>query len=98
MQRGKVLGYLEIQWEAICKEVSIISPMLKQDILEQVERLSYEQQQQLLDLARAMAMTTPKGVPGKRLLSFAGAIAVDDLQTMEQAIEESCERVDLNEW
>jgi len=37
-------------------------------------------------------------VPGKQLLQFAGAIPLDDLELMRQAIEDECEQVDLNEW
>ena len=37
------------------------------------------------------------GVPGQQLLRFAGAIPLDDIQLMRQAIEEGCERVDTNE-
>jgi len=40
----------------------------------------------------------PKGVPGKQLLRFAGAIQKDDLQAITQTIEAGCERIDLNEW
>jgi hypothetical protein len=43
-------------------------------------------------------VTRPKGVPGKQLLSFAGTIPADDLKAMEQAIEDNCEKADLNEW
>ena len=51
-----------------------------------------------LDFARALVVTCPKGVPGKHLLSFAGTIPAADLKAMGQAIEDSCEKVDLNEW
>lgn len=76
----------------------MLNAAVKKEIINQVARLDYEQQKRVLDFAHALAITGPKGVPGKRLLSFAGSIPVDDLKDMEQAIEESCEKVDLNEW
>lgn len=77
----------------------MISTTVKKEIMKQVGQLDYEHQRRVLDFARALAVTTgPKGVPGKQLLPFAGSIPADDLKLMEQAIEDSCEKVDLNEW
>ena len=39
-----------------------------------------------------------KGTPGSTITAFAGAIPADELKTMQTAIENGCERVDLNEW
>ena len=76
----------------------MLNATVKKEIISQVGRLDYEHQRRVLDFARALAITGPKGVPGKQLLVFAGKIPVDDLKAMEQAIEESCEQVDRNEW
>lgn len=76
----------------------MLNTTVKKDIINQIGLLDYEHQRRVLDFARALAVTCPKGVPGKQLLSFAGTIPADDLKTMEQAIEDSCEKVDLNEW
>jgi len=76
----------------------MLNTAVKKDIINQIGQLDYEHQRRVLDFARALAVTGPKGVPGKRLLSFAGSIPAEDLQAMEQAIEDSCEKVDLNEW
>lgn len=35
---------------------------------------------------------------GRDLLKFVGSIPADDLKRMSEAIEEGCERIDLNEW
>jgi hypothetical protein len=40
----------------------------------------------------------PRGVPGRDLLRFAGTIDAESARAMEEAIEEGCERVDLEEW
>nr|MBF0222232.1 hypothetical protein [Desulfobulbaceae bacterium] len=66
--------------------------------MSQMGLLDYEHQRRVLDFARALVVTCPKGVPGKQLLSFAGAIPAADLKTMGEAIEDSCEKVDQNEW
>jgi hypothetical protein len=71
---------------------------IKRKLLEQLEVLPYEFQRRVLDFAQALALSVPKGVPGKQLLRFVGAIPEDDLQMMVQAIEAGCERIDLDEW
>ena len=71
---------------------------LKKEIFDQLEKLDVPKQQQVLQFARALAAAEPEGVPGKELLRFAGAIEHDDLQRIAQAIEEGCERVNLDEW
>ncbi|MBD1925468.1 hypothetical protein H6F74_04090 [Trichocoleus sp. FACHB-90] len=67
-------------------------------MINHLNKLNSQQQQQVLDFARFLAMTKPVAVPGKELLRFAGAIPADDLNLMTQAIKEGCEQVDLNEW
>jgi len=78
------------------------SPMLnatvKKEIVNQIDLLDYEHQRRVLEFARILAVTGPKGVPGKQFLSFAGAIHADDLNTIKQAIEDNCEKVNPNEW
>lgn len=39
-----------------------------------------------------------KGVQGKELLSFSGAIDNKSLEEMKKAIKEACEKVDADEW
>jgi len=36
----------------------------------------------------------PKGVQGKRLLSFSGIMETEDIKDMNEAIESGCERVE----
>ena len=75
-----------------------MSKPLKEQILERVSILPQEHQRRVLDFAHELAMSAPAGVAGKELLRFAGAIKADQLRVMAQAIEDSCERIDLNEW
>lgn len=74
------------------------SESIRRDILKQLDELGSEQQQRVLAFARRLAGAKPSGVRGKDLLRFAGSIGADDLALMSRAIDEGCERIDLNEW
>jgi hypothetical protein len=76
----------------------MLNATVKKEIINQIGRLDYEHQRRVLDFARALAVFSPKGVPGKQLLSFAGTIPAKDLLEMGQAIEDNCEKVDADEW
>lgn len=76
----------------------MLNVTVKKEIIDQIGMLDYEHQRRVLDFVRALAVTKPKGVPGKQLLPFAGTFPADDLKVMEQAIEDNCEKVNLNEW
>lgn len=67
-------------------------------VVEQLKALPQELQWRVLEFTRALAVSTPRGVPGRQLLRFAGAISLDDVQLMREAIEQGCERVDADEW
>jgi hypothetical protein len=71
---------------------------LEQELLDQISQMGAEQQQRVLDFARSLATPEPRGVRGKDLLQFAGTIEADDLRLMAEAIQEDCEKVDLDEW
>ena len=68
---------------------------VKDNLVTQIDKLPHDLQVRVLDIIKAL---TPKGVEGKSLLRFEGSISTDDLQLMSQAIEEGCEKVDINEW
>lgn len=70
---------------------------LEQEILSHLHTLALPQQRQVLAFVRALS-TTPVGVPGKELLAFAGLIEPRDLAALQQAIDEGCEQVNLDEW
>lgn len=71
--------------------------LIEKQILAQLNKLTDEQQKQVLDFTRFLAMTKRDGVPGKELLRFAGTITPEDTKLMLEAIEE-CGQTDLNEW
>lgn len=71
---------------------------LQQEVLHLMAHLPEASQRQVLNFARSLAPTGPVGIPGKDLLRFAGIITESEAQALAQAIEEGCERIDLNEW
>ena len=73
------------------------TPIIDQ-VVEQLRDLPQELQWRVLEFTRALAVSTPRGVPGQQLLSFAGTISPEDARLMREAIEQGCEQVDANEW
>jgi len=68
---------------------------IKNDLLAQLDKLPYNLQLRVLDFVKSLI---PKGVEGKSLLQFEGAISTDELQLMAKAIDENCEKVEISEW
>jgi hypothetical protein len=67
-------------------------------VIEHLKALPQELQWRVLEFTRALALSTPRGIPGQQLLTFAGTIPLDDVKLMREAIEQGCEQVDSNEW
>jgi hypothetical protein len=67
-------------------------------VIEQLSTLPHELQCRVLELARALALSAPHGVPGQKLLRFAGTIPISDVQLMHEAIQQNCEQVESDEW
>ena len=61
-------------------------------------RLAHAQQLQVYEYAERLAGAELRGVPGKSLLRFAGAMPADELARMTQAIQAGCEKADVDEW
>ncbi len=81
-----------------------MSTRVEERLLSILRELSPERVQEVLAFAEALSLLEgrraplPRGVPGERLLAFAGRIAPEDVAAMKRAIEEDCERVALDEW
>ena len=71
---------------------------VKKEIVEKLDSLAIDEQRRVLDFTRALAEGKAEGIAGRDLLRFAGTIEKGDLAVMERAIEEGCEKVDVNEW
>ena len=76
----------------------MVSPVMEQELHQQLSALPLGQQRQVLDFARALSLAQPSGVPGSALLPFAGAIEADDLLIMSKAADEDCEQVTSSDW
>ena len=68
------------------------------EVINQLKALPQELQARVLEFTRALASSTPHGTPGQQLLRFAGAIPLEDVHLMSEAIERGCEQVDSDEW
>ena len=73
------------------------TPLIEK-VIEHLQTLPYESQRRVLEFTRALATSTPHGIPGHTLLRFAGSIPPDDIERMHQAIEKGCEQVNTDEW
>ncbi|MBF2004780.1 MAG: hypothetical protein IGS49_04770 [Chlorogloeopsis fritschii C42_A2020_084] len=58
-------------------------------VIEQLKIMPEDLQWQVLEFTRALAGTKIRGVPGRQMLRFAGAIPPDDIQLIREAIEPS---------
>jgi hypothetical protein len=76
----------------------MVDSQIQLDLVRQLEQLPLAGQRKVLDYARALAESTPRGTPGKALLSFVGIVTAEDCRTMADAIEAGCEQVDAHEW
>lgn len=76
----------------------MIDATIERQLHQEMVRLTPEQQHQVLHYARSLPYDGPLGVPGTALLGLIGIIPPEDLQAMADAIEEHCERVNLDEW
>ncbi len=76
----------------------MVDATIQKEICACLSQLPAERQRQVLEFARTLATQRIQGVRGTTLLQFAGSIDESDLETMSQAIEDGCERVDADEW
>ncbi len=72
--------------------------LVVEEIVKKVRKLPNNLQRQVLIFIDALEVSNMRGRPGKELLRIAGSISPEDAAKIEQAIEEGCEQVDLDEW
>ena len=70
-------------------------PSIKQQILDDLDRMPPELQRRAQELVHGLAASAsrPEGTPGKELLRFAGMLDEDAAREMERTIEEGYEGV-----
>lgn len=67
-------------------------------VVERMEILPSDLQQLVWEFVQTLHASRQRGLPGRQLLQFAGAMTNDELGRMQQAIVAGCAQVDLNEW
>jgi hypothetical protein len=65
---------------------------LLEELLKEVGELPPSLQRRVLDFVRALAESTPQGVPGDTLLQFAGIMTSGEADEFLRGIEEDCGR------
>jgi hypothetical protein len=73
-------------------------PAIKEQILNDLDQLSPAQQKRAAQLVRELVSPLPRGASVEDLLRIAGILDDEAAREMTEAIEEGCERVDLDEW
>jgi hypothetical protein len=61
-------------------------------VIDQSKVMPREMQWRVLEFTRALNHSTPRGVPGQQLLSFAGAISQEDVKLINDVLEQNFER------
>ncbi len=76
----------------------MVLPAVKDQILQDLDQLSPEQQKQAAELVHGLVSQLPKGASIEDVMQLAGSLDDQSAREMMEAIEEGCERVDLDEW
>lgn len=71
--------------------------MIKDKIINEMDKLSAGMQKKLLDYVIKLTFED-EGQSGKYLLKFAGLINKKDLREMNKIIEKDCEKIDYEGW
>lgn len=75
------------------------NPVYERELLEQANKLDPERLLRLLNYARLLANVPQiRGESGKSLIASAGMFGQQDLEEMQRAIDEDCERIDWGGW
>ena len=70
---------------------------VSQQINAAINELPPTEQLRVLAYARSL-VHLPHGTTGKVLASAASGISADDLDLMQKAVEEGCERIESSDW
>ena len=76
----------------------MISRPLDNEMLELWSHLNEEGRQAVFDFAKGVESRVTDEGATEELVRFAGSIDAGDLALMSEAIEEGCEKVNLDEW
>ena len=80
----------------------MINPPLEKELLNHLRQLNVSQQVMILDYVRFLASqgdSLPEGAPAEQVIEAAKDLFDElDIKEIATAIEEDCERIDVNEW
>ena len=76
----------------------MVVPAIKEQILSDLDRLSPAQQKRAAELVHDLVSPLPRGASIEDLIELSGSLDDESAREMIEAIEEGCERVDLDEW
>lgn len=68
------------------------------EVMDELRRLDESERRQVLEYARSLSERPPRGTPGEALLKYSGVWSDGLADDVAAAIEEGCERVDLDAW
>lgn len=75
----------------------MVVPAIKKRILEDLARLTPEEQARAAELVHGLVSPLPKGASVKDLMMVAGTLDDESAREMMTAIDEGCERVGLDQ-
>ncbi|MCP4404781.1 MAG: hypothetical protein GY801_46715 [bacterium] len=67
-------------------------------VTDQLEALPDDLLNPVLEFIQSLKRAKRHGIPGRKLMKFAGSISTEDAEHMLQSIEQDCRKVDINEW
>jgi hypothetical protein len=80
------------------EDIIVLEPEIKEQILDDLDRLSPEEQKRAAEFVHRLVSPVPRGATGEDLRKLAGTLDDESARQMREAIEEGCERVDPDEW
>jgi len=68
------------------------------EVMDELRRLDESERRRVLEYARSLSERPLRGTPGEALLKYSGVWSDGLADEVAAAIEEGCERVDLDAW
>lgn len=76
----------------------MIKRSVADEVMDELRRLDKGERRQVLEYARSLGRSSRNGVSGEALLEHFGAWSDEEANAIAEAIEEGCERVNLDAW
>jgi hypothetical protein len=76
----------------------VVNPAIQEQILQDLSRLSSQQQQQAADFVHGLASAPPKGASFQDLKAVVGTLDDEAAKEMMDAIEEGCGQIEPDGW